>query len=126
MDDERNNKDIEIVQGIGNLDISPVYENTTSAKPKMQDEKPKNIVIPQVKKHIEENDNLDEEESIHENEDVEEVPEEISEEIEDIDTNISEDDTSDNDPANVSEDDDVFESQIQFDDLNTNENNNNK
>ncbi len=50
MNEENEKKNIEIVQGIGNLDISPVYDNLTIAKPKMQDEKPKNIVIPQVKK----------------------------------------------------------------------------
>lgn len=47
---ENKNKDIEVVEGIGNLDISPVYENLTSMKPKMQDEKPKNIFVPPVKK----------------------------------------------------------------------------
>lgn len=98
MDDEKNNKDIEIVQGIGNLDISPVYENTTSAKPKMKDEKPKNIVIPQVKKHVEKINHIDEEQSIDDN-----------------------DDNDDNE-----EDEDVFEDQIQFDDfddLNSDDNN---
>lgn len=45
-------KDIEVVEGSGNLDISPVYEHLSSSKPKMQDEKPKNIVIPKVKKPI--------------------------------------------------------------------------
>ena len=44
-------KDIEVVQGIGNLDISPVYDHLSGSKPKMQNEKPKNIVIPKVKKH---------------------------------------------------------------------------
>ena len=98
MDDEKNNKDIEIVQGIGNLDISPVYENTTSAKPKMKDEKPKDIVIPQVKKHVEKINHIDEEQSIDEN-----------------------DENDDNE-----EDEDVFEDQIQFDDfddLNSDDNN---
>lgn len=99
MDDEKNNKDIEIVQGIGNLDISPVYENTTSAKPKMKDEKPKDIVIPQVKKHVEKINHIDEEQNIDEN-----------------------DDNDDNE-----EDKDEFEDQIQFDDfddLNSDDNNN--
>ena len=98
MDDEKNNKDIEIVQGIGNLDISPVYENTTSAKPKMKDEKPKDIVIPQVKKHVEKINHIDEEPNIDEN-----------------------DDNDDNE-----EDKDEFEDQIQFDDfddLNSDDNN---
>lgn len=44
-------KDLEVVTGNGeNLDISPVYENLSSAKPKAIDEKPKNIVIPKEKK----------------------------------------------------------------------------
>lgn len=81
MDDEKNNKDIEIVQGIGNLDISPVYENTTSAKPKMKDEKPKNIVIPQVKKHVEKINHIDEEQSIDENDDNEEDEDEFEDQI---------------------------------------------
>ena len=54
MSDEKNNKkEIEIVEGNGNLDISPVYEHLKGAKPKMQDEKPKNIVIPQPLKKAE-------------------------------------------------------------------------
>ena len=44
-------KDIEIVTGDeSNLDISPVYDHIKGNRPKTQDEKPKNIVIPQVKK----------------------------------------------------------------------------
>lgn len=51
MSDKKNEKkDIEVVEGSGNLDISPVYEHLSGSKPKMQDEKPKNIVIPKVKK----------------------------------------------------------------------------
>ena len=64
MNEENNKKDIEVVQGMGNLDISPVYENTTVAKPKMKDEKPTNIVIPEVKKSVdkkEEESNLEDE-----------------------------------------------------------------
>ena len=102
MDDEKNNKNIEIVQGIGNLDISPVYENTTSAKPKMKDEKPKDIVIPQVKKHVEKINHIDEEQNIDENDD--------------------NDDNDDNE-----EDEEEFEDEIQFDDfddLNSDDNNN--
>lgn len=49
MSDEKE-KDIEVVEGVGNLEISPVYENLSGSKPKMQNEKPKNIVIPKVKK----------------------------------------------------------------------------
>lgn len=44
-------KDIEIVPGDGsNLNISPVYENINTVKPKSQDKKPTNIVIPKTKK----------------------------------------------------------------------------
>ena len=43
--------EIEIISGDGsNLEISPVYENINSVKPKDQDNKPKNIVIPKEKK----------------------------------------------------------------------------
>ena len=46
-----NKKNIEIVDGNGSdLDISPVYDYIKSGKPKCNDEKPKNIVIPKVKK----------------------------------------------------------------------------
>ena len=41
---------IEVVEGTGNLDISPVYEHLSGSKPKMKDEKPKHIVIPKAKK----------------------------------------------------------------------------
>ena len=51
---ENENKDkkrIEIVDGDGsNLDISPVYEDISTLRPKSNDEKPKNIVIPKTKK----------------------------------------------------------------------------
>lgn len=44
-------KEIEIVDGDGsNLDISPVYEDINEIRPKTNDEKPKNIVIPKSKK----------------------------------------------------------------------------
>lgn len=47
-------KDLEVVTGDGsNLDISPVYENINATRPKPNNEKPKNIVIPQEKKDIE-------------------------------------------------------------------------
>lgn len=40
-------KNLEIVSGDGsNLDISPVYDNLNTVKPKSTKEKPKNIVIP--------------------------------------------------------------------------------
>ena len=49
-----NKKDIEIVDGDGsNLDISNVYDHLNSSKPKCEDEKPKNIVIPKSHKDIE-------------------------------------------------------------------------
>lgn len=127
MDEENNNKDIEIVQGIGNLDISPVYDNTTIAKPKMQDEKPKDIVIPQVKKHVEQNDNIDEEQNIDKSEDDEELIEETYEDNEDNNTDTTDEDSSDNESTINLEDDDIFEDQIQFDDfedLDSDENNN--
>lgn len=46
----RNKKDIKVVNGDGsNLDISPVYDHLNSGKPRCEDEKPKNIVIPKEK-----------------------------------------------------------------------------
>ena len=46
----KDKKDIEVVNGDGsNLDISPVYDHLNPGKPKCEDEKPKNIVIPKVK-----------------------------------------------------------------------------
>ena len=43
-------KKLEIVSGDGkDLDISPVYEHLNNGRPKCN-EKPKNIVIPEVKK----------------------------------------------------------------------------
>jgi len=50
-------KDIEIVNGNGSeLDFSPVYEHLTCIKPKPKDEneKKKEIIIPEVKKKKEE------------------------------------------------------------------------
>lgn len=94
MNEDNNKKDIEVVQGIGNLDISPVYDNITSAKPKMQDEKPKNIVIPQVKKADEKNEESndsvenDEKNDIH-NSHQENKGEEI--ETEDLNDQVEED-----------------------------------
>ena len=42
-----NKKNIEIVKGDGsNLDISHVYDNLNTGKPKCNKEKPKNIIIP--------------------------------------------------------------------------------
>ena len=50
MSEEKENKKIEIVDGDGtNLEISPVYEDINDLRPKSNDKKPKNIVIPKVK-----------------------------------------------------------------------------
>ena len=47
----KNKKKIEIIDGDGsNLDISPVYEDISTLRPKTNDKKPKNIVIPKTKK----------------------------------------------------------------------------
>ena len=47
----KNKKEIEIVSGDGsNLDISPVYEDVNTLRPKSNDKKPKDIVIPEPKK----------------------------------------------------------------------------
>ena len=44
-------KELEIVSDDGSsLDISPVYDHLAGSKPKMQDEKPKHIVVPKIKK----------------------------------------------------------------------------
>lgn len=51
MSDDK--KKLEIVSGDGkDLDISPVYDHLNTGKPKCND-KPKNIVIPEVKKESE-------------------------------------------------------------------------
>ena len=50
-EEKKDIKDIEIVTGDdSNLDISPVYDHIKGNRPKTQDEKPKEIVIPKVKK----------------------------------------------------------------------------
>ncbi len=49
---EDKKKDIEIINGDGtNLVISPVYEHINAAKPKSKDKNPKNIIVPDGKKH---------------------------------------------------------------------------
>ncbi|MBR3162752.1 MAG: hypothetical protein IKF17_01450 [Clostridia bacterium] len=95
MSEENNKKDIEVVEGIGNLDISPVYDHLNSAKPKMQDEKPKNIVIPPVKKDAEKdteqaevNDNDNDYDDTEDLEDAESDTEKI--EFEDVDLDDAE------------------------------------
>lgn len=46
-----NKKNIEIVNGDGsNLEISHVYDHLNPGKPKCNDKKPKNIVIPETHK----------------------------------------------------------------------------
>lgn len=46
---DENNKNIEIVSGDGsNLEISPVYEHLNTGKPKCDNKRPKNIIIPKV------------------------------------------------------------------------------
>lgn len=44
-------KDLEIVSGDGsNLNITPVYDHLNAVKPKTNDKKPRNVVIPEEKK----------------------------------------------------------------------------
>ena len=51
MEENENKKEIEIVSGDGsNLDISPVFEDVNTLRPKSNDKKPKDIVIPEPKK----------------------------------------------------------------------------
>lgn len=49
-----NKKNIEIVDGDGsNLNISHVYDHLNSGKPKCNEKKPKNVIVPQtIKKNI--------------------------------------------------------------------------
>ena len=47
-----NKKNIEIVDGDGsNLNISHVYDHLNSGKPKCNDKKPKNVIIPKTLKN---------------------------------------------------------------------------
>ena len=50
VDEIKEQKKIEVVTGDGNLNISPVYEHISAAKPKAKDKKPQNIIIPKNKK----------------------------------------------------------------------------
>ena len=52
MSDKKNEKkEIEIISDDGStLNISPVYEHISAAKPKIKDKKLKNIIIPKNKK----------------------------------------------------------------------------
>lgn len=115
MEENNNKKDIEVVQGIGNLDISPVYENITSAKPKMQDEKPKNIVIPQVKKPVEKEEKV----AIEDNNDDDNSDNQPNDEIQETLNDIVEEDELDNIENSPSNDEsEIAEGeQIEFEDI---------
>ena len=115
MEENNNKKDIEVVQGIGNLDISPVYENITSAKPKMQDEKPKNIVIPQVKKPVEKEEKV----TIEDNNDDDNSDNQPNDEIQETLNDIVEEDEFDNIENSTSNDEsEIAEGeQIEFEDI---------
>ncbi len=115
MEENNNKKDIEVVQGIGNLDISPVYENITSAKPKMQDEKPKNIVIPQVKKPVEKEEKV----TIEDNNDDDNSDNQPNDEIQETLNDIVEEDELDNIENSPSNDEsEIAEGeQIEFEDI---------
>ena len=53
---DKDKKDIEIVDGNGsNLEISEVYDHLNSGKPKCNDKKPKNVVVPKSYKSIDKN-----------------------------------------------------------------------
>ena len=51
MSEENDTKpEIEVISGDGsNLEISPVYEHISAAKPKSKDKNPKNIIVPKNK-----------------------------------------------------------------------------
>ena len=50
----KDKKDIEIVDGNGsNLEISEVYDHLNSGKPKCNDKKPKNVVVPKSYRNTE-------------------------------------------------------------------------
>lgn len=51
MSEENDTKpEIEVISGDGsNLEISPVYEHISVAKPKSKDKNPKNIIVPKNK-----------------------------------------------------------------------------
>lgn len=80
MNDEEK-KELEVVSGDGsNLTISPVYDHLNAGKPKCEDDKPKNIVIPQVHAKPEKKYDIDdyaeeseEEETAEEEEDTEDI-----------------------------------------------------
>ena len=48
--EDNKHKDIEVVTGDGNLNISPVYDHIEAEKPKPKDGRP--VVIPEVKEEI--------------------------------------------------------------------------
>ena len=45
-------KKIQVINGGNDLDISPVYEHIDAAKPKINEKKPKNIIVPSEKKAV--------------------------------------------------------------------------
>ena len=50
-DKNEQKKGIKVISGDGsNLDISPVYEHIDAAKQKINEKKPKNIIVPAEKK----------------------------------------------------------------------------
>ena len=51
MSEENETKnELEVISGDGsNLEISPVYEHISAAKPKSKDKNPKNIIVPKKK-----------------------------------------------------------------------------
>lgn len=63
-----NRKNIEIVNGDGsNLDISHVYDHLNTGRPKGNDEKPKNIVIPKSYEKTEKETKIKKEDNIQKN-----------------------------------------------------------
>ncbi len=118
MEEDNNKKDIEVVQGIGNLDISPVFDNITSAKPKMQDEKPKNIFIPQVKKNVEKEEKTVAKE-IDEKKELNEQPlDEKDKTIEDLNDFVEEDELDSIENSSTNDDSELVEGeQIEFEDI---------
>ena len=59
-DKNEQKKGIKVISGDGsNLDISPVYEHIDAAKPKINEKKPKNIIVPTEKKSGQEKEKLE-------------------------------------------------------------------
>ena len=52
----KDKKNLEVVTGDGStLNISPVYDHISAEKHKMNDKKPKNIIIPKIKNNDKKN-----------------------------------------------------------------------